>query len=527
MIGLAEKTLFNGKVIDNQDIFLLNRIRVKPEYEKIQEILDSLDPKLLNEDRTDIKEEYWYEKDDPFVFYPLFPSLSAVPLEKEMVWVTYSNPSLNKSRKEQFYLPSSKTNPFNVAEESFEQTLANTSQGFNTILGKQFKSKIKNILGKKEYQDPGLFKGIFAEPGDNSFYGRGTSDIILKKDEVLIRAGKTTTMIGNSISNTINEKRAFLQMSYYRTEYLPEEAENQLTYVTDESPLRKLIEYVIYNPENTVDSFRGSIFIYDTQSAKIKNNEFTSETEISKSQIWEYPFESLPISSVTYLINTVIVGLNRGEIEIKEPFVPKKRVVFDATTTFPFYYRPSLILQQRLLTSPKLTSNPADNLQEYNSILNISKLVSTVRFPSAILDVNGSGLISKRNKFGISKNKKEVTVKKNEHVNKSTSISILGATEICLLSNEIASDYLTKSNIYGLGQEEFYKTILPKTEPLVRGIKLKQLLNLIVNFLTTHVHPYHGLPPNPTSFSSVTVGQLEQNFQTYDSEVLNQNIRIN
>jgi hypothetical protein len=527
MIGLAEKTLFNGKVIDNEDVFLLNRIRVKPEYEKIQEILDSLDPKLLNAGRDDIKEEYWYEKDDPFVFYPLFPSMSAVPLENEMVWVMYSNASLNKSRKEQFYLPSSKTNPFNVAEESFEQTLANTSQGFNTILGKQFKSKLKNIFGKREYQDPGLFKGIFAEPGDNSFYGRGTSDIILKKDEVLIRAGKTTTMIGNSMSNTINEKRGFLQMSYYRTEYLPEESEKQQTSIIDESPLRKLIEYVLFNPENTMDKFTGEIFIYDTQSAAVKNNDFTSDTEISKSQIWSYKFDSLPMSSVTELINSVITGLNRGEIEIKEPFVPKRLEKFDESTRFPYYYRPSSILQNRLSSSPRLTSNPADNLQEYNSIMNISKLVSAVRFPNAILDVNGSGLVSKRDKFGISRIKKTIEVKKQEQINSSTSVSILGATEICLLSNELASEYLTKENIYGIGQEEFYKNIIPKTEPLVRGEKLKQLLNLIVNFLTTHVHAYHGLPPNPTSYSSVTVGQLEQNFQTYDSEVLNQNIRIN
>lgn len=527
MIGLAEKILFDGVVIDNEDVFLLNRIRVKPNFEKIQEILDSYDSKFINDDKSDFKQEYWYKKDDPFVFYPIYPSITAVPDVGDLVWVTYSNPSMNKSRKEQFYYPSSKTNPFNIAKESFKETYANTSQGFNTILGKQFKSdKINPDTGKKDYFDPKLLKGVFAEPGDNSFYGRGTTDVILKPDEVLIRAGKTKTMFPNSTSNSINEKRAFLQMSYFRTKYLPEKAETQQSSVINESPLRKLIEYVLYNPENTEDKFTGNIYIYDIpKSAGLKNNVFTPETVAPKSQIFSYFFSSLPMSSVTYLINTVITGLNDGLIDIKEPFIPKKRA-FEKSEIFPFYYRPSELLQQKLSTSPKLTSNPAENAEEYNSIMNISKLVTSVRFPTAVQDMNGSGLISRKNKFGISKDKQQINVSKTETVNETSSVTILGSTEICLLSNETA-DYLTTSNIYGISQPEFYQQILPRTEPLVRGEKLKQFLNLIVNFLTTHVHPYHGLPPNPTSFSNVTVTQIEENFQKYDSEVLNQNIRIN
>jgi hypothetical protein len=57
--------------------------------------------------------------------------------------------------------------------------------------------------------------------------------------------------------------------------------------------------------------------------------------------------------------------------------------------------------------------------------------------------------------------------------------------------------------------------------------KLKQILNLMVKFLTTHCHPFHGLPPVPTSFSGVDVTQIEAEFQLYDSKVLNQKIRIN
>jgi hypothetical protein len=48
-----------------------------------------------------------------------------------------------------------------------------------------------------------------------------------------------------------------------------------------------------------------------------------------------------------------------------------------------------------------------------------------------------------------------------------------------------------------------------------------------MKFVLTHCHGYHGTPPTPVSFSQVSVAQIEQEFQKYDSKVLNQNIRLN
>jgi hypothetical protein len=62
---------------------------------------------------------------------------------------------------------------------------------------------------------------------------------------------------------------------------------------------------------------------------------------------------------------------------------------------------------------------------------------------------------------------------------------------------------------------------------VVRGEKLKEFLNLIVKFLTTHAHPFHQLPPTPISYADVSVADIESEFQKYDTDVLNQNIRIN
>ena len=62
---------------------------------------------------------------------------------------------------------------------------------------------------------------------------------------------------------------------------------------------------------------------------------------------------------------------------------------------------------------------------------------------------------------------------------------------------------------------------------MVRGEKLKEVLNLIIKFLTTHSHPYNQLAPTPISYAGVSISDIEVQLQKYDTEVLNQNIRIN
>ena len=118
MVGTA-KLFYYGRVIDNQDIFGLNRVRVFPETEDtIKEILKKTKKELLNniENPTDIIDEAKYTINDPFVFYPLLPPyLSFIPKVNELVWITYSMLGDKQQRKEQFYIPGPKTSPFNIS----------------------------------------------------------------------------------------------------------------------------------------------------------------------------------------------------------------------------------------------------------------------------------------------------------------------------------------------------------------------------------------------------------------------------
>jgi hypothetical protein len=112
-------------------------------------------------------------------------------------------------------------------------------------------------------------------------------------------------------------------------------------------------------------------------------------------------------------------------------------------------------------------------------------------------------------------------------------VSIAGSDKIILLSYNTGrppgkqSILLPKETVYGLEQDFVFDNIIPNTEPVVRGESLKRILNLMVKFMTTHSHPFHQLPPTPISYSQVSIATLDAEFQKYDSDVLNQNIRIN
>ena len=77
------------------------------------------------------------------------------------------------------------------------------------------------------------------------------------------------------------------------------------------------------------------------------------------------------------------------------------------------------------------------------------------------------------------------------------------------------------------GENKFADEIEPKTSSLVRGEELINLLDLIVRFMINHVHPYHGMNPNPTSTDGVTVDKLLKELLDAQDKLLNKNIRIN
>jgi hypothetical protein len=325
-------------------------------------------------------------------------------------------------------------------------------------------------------------------------------------------------------------------MSYYNKLSTLGEPESYSSSKVNEDPIKKLIEYHITTIDVSpdIDSFTGQIYIYDIPpSANLKNNTFTSETPIPpgvQQPFWSYQFNAQPMSSVVNIINSVINGLNEGKIEISgTTTLSASTKTFDEGIIFPFYYRPDSFLREILSKTPSYSSGDS---AAYIKLYNASRLVSQIRFVRAFEDFNGEGLVSRKNKFGISKTKIKKVDSKRTIIFEKNSVSLIGSNKILLLSHESTIPSLSKVNldsstIYGLTQDQIYENLLPNTNSLVRGEKLKEMLSLIVRFLTTHAHPYHQLPPTPISSGGVSVADIEAEFQNYDSKVLNENIRIN
>lgn len=552
MVEQSRKIFFISTVVDNEDTFLLGRVRCFPQDWPIQSILDDLDKDgILNNNKSDVADAYKFTSKDPFVFMPLLPPyMSFIPKPGESVWLMYSDAQNNWGKKEQFYTVVTKTNPFNIYLEDNSQSKALTNLGSNLVPGKEFKStSVDNKNNPFRFYDPSTFfvypqksykqpiQGIFAEPCDNAIYGQGTSDLILKKDSVLLRAGKVNEMFPNKVSEA-NRDRGFLQISYFKSRKIDSEPITTVVDRVNDAPLRKLLEYDIFNLENQFEKFRGEIRIYDiAEKYNIKNNEFTAETPIDP----KYPtplmtvrFQSQPMSAITDTINYMIEGLNKERIESRETPIPITGRTF--TNAFPFYYRPS----QNITTILKTVPDFSQGLSAFYNIQNAQRLITAVRFTRNFsLEITGDGLVSKKNKAGTSMISEIKRVdSKDEYLNKKTSVSILGSNKIVLISQDsqipgagkIVMDTVSNSDqntIYGFSDKQIFNDIIPNTEPLVRGYKLKELLNLIVQFLTTHSHPYHQLPPTPVSYAQINVAQIEAEFQNYDENVLNQNIRIN
>ena len=77
------------------------------------------------------------------------------------------------------------------------------------------------------------------------------------------------------------------------------------------------------------------------------------------------------------------------------------------------------------------------------------------------------------------------------------------------------------------GATKFTDEIINKTDPMVRGDQLMDLINLIVKFLVSHVHAFPGLAPVPVGTDGTSSQDIIQKLLDADKTILNQNIRIN
>ena len=511
--------IFFGTCLQSDDPQMLGRVRVLP-LNDVQSAVIEANPKFKPDSKS-LSDGPWSDI-DPFLFYPLLPYfVNQVPKKGEKVKLFYFNTD-SKYGRNKYYMMDQYSSPTAINFEDVNSAQLRTDAGYsNSSISFP---PIKNNKG--EYTEEN-YKGVFTEPVDISINGRDTADLIIKKDEILLRAGKHNPFKLNEIP-TANTNRGFLQISKFDSKFNFGEPQAKLRLINESLPIKYLFEYDVINSENEFSAFTGSLNIYtlpNEQDAYLTlTSIFDIDTEIdltcsgksSACKVKTIQFQGLNFSELsTFVNNTLKTFLTTPDGVLPIPIKNNEQ--------FPFYFRPSKRIRE-LTSSFTGVGNllAATNMSLLSALIKVSPTDPTPGY-GLILDAK----LSKDLPLNF---KKEVYIPTTiENIENTT--AILGANQLFLLSHESQIPGKDKieldGTIYGIDQTKLINEIYPNTSSTVRGEELLELLSLIVSFCTTHVHPYPLMPPSSVSLDGTSVDDLLRKMQEAYTKVLNENIRIN
>jgi hypothetical protein len=503
-MNINKPLLYQCIVLDNNDPLMLGRIRGRLLSDDYDAVVKSQNFK---------EKDSWTEK-DPFVFKPLLPYfIYQVPLVKELVFSVYYNHE--HKYQNQYYVQSTTSSPLNSTFEEYVGGQETTGFGFQI-------SKPKNLKNKNTGLSGTTYDGVFPEPGDNAILGRGRADLIIKENEVLLRAAKTTTKLQPNVDPVGNVGRSFLQLSQFDSVKNFTGVKTFLNFETNTLLVNYLIEWAIFNPDNSQDKFTGQVYLFKLKpDSRVNTSKLKIDSKIDdlKSLVALKEFFALSLDEVTIFINNFINDCNLGNK------INGKQVFSSEDTKFPFFYRPNNQMYS-IISSPPFSNSVND--------INQSKNLKTL-FPTINLYTNtptkGYGLIWKLDTVGIPFDLKKTKESTYEYKTTPTTFGSMGADYLVLLSHLSEIDgkkYINLQNtLYGINNDKFSDEILPNTSSMVRGEELLELLNKIVYFLVTHTHSYPLLPPDEQTYTDSNVPDLLAALNNASSKVLNKYIRLN
>lgn len=505
---MSRPIFFQVLVLDNNDPLMLGRIRGTLITDNYADIIRSFDDPPWNEAK-----DAWTSR-DPFIFNPLLPYfIYQVPKVNELVQIMYVNRDFKYQN--QFYVQNSFYSP--TSSYFTYQEGANKFTG----TGMQIENP-KPLKTSGVFSENGIHEGVFPEPGDNAILGRGSADLIVKENEVLLRAGKFQgEQLQPNIVPVANQQRGFLQLSRFPSVKIPLDPKTYLEIEEKVLINRYLVEWSIDNPENTHDSFTGAVYLYQLKPDLSTNTQNVTVNSVInenlKTLVTFQEFLGLTkIDTVNY-INNFIKSCNSD-------FVTKEgNQLFPATLTdrYPIFYRPNNRTYSYI--------SPEKNGPSIEAV-NVSNIYSQVKL-FAPLKQSGYGLIYQKDTVGTPMDTKTIVVPQSKYYGTPQTYSALGGDKLFLLSHQTSIPGKKKINfadtLYGISNDKFSDDIMPNTSSTVRGEELLELINLITRFLLTHTHAFPGLPPVPITQDGTSSTQILTELQNAVTKILNENIRIN
>ena len=504
---------FQCRVLNTEDPMMLGRIRGVRLIDNYDDILKGISDPPWNEEK-----DIWTSR-DPFVFNTLLPYfVYSVPKVDELVQVIYVNKDFQYQN--QYYVQNTFSSPTATFKEFYFGGNKFTGTGMQIKNPKPLKNQDGTLT------DQSVHKGVFPQPGDNALMGRGSADVVVKQDEILIRAGKFKgAQLQPNVIPVANQQRGFLQLSKFQS--VLQNLEPKVYYELRDDVLmtKYLIEWVIVNPENAQDKFTGSVYLYQLKpDVTVNSKNITVDSVVAdnlKKLVATETFTSLSKQDVIRFINNFIKTCNSKNV------TESGIKLFDdnnASSKFPMYYRPSTLMYSKLSPSTNMGSS-ATAIE----VKNISEIYKGIKLNPALK--GGFGLIYSKGKVGIPRTPIKKIAKQQKYVNQESSYGALGSDILFLVSHNSQIPGKGKINfddtLYGISPEKFTNEFLPKTSSMVRGEELIELISLIVRFLVTHTHAYPGLPPVPVTQDGSNVQSMLTELQNAANKILNGNIRLN
>jgi hypothetical protein len=504
---------FQCRVLNTEDPMMLGRIRGVRLIDNYDDILKSISDPPWNEEK-----DIWTSR-DPFIFNALLPYfVYSVPKVDELVQVIYVNKDFQYQN--QYYVQ----NTFSSPTATFKEFYFGGNKFTGTGMQIKNPKPLKNQDGT--FTDQSIHKGVFPQPGDNALMGRGSADVIVKQNEILIRAGKFKgEQLQPNVIPVANQQRGFLQLSKFQS--VLQNLEPKVYFELQEDVLltKYLIEWTLTNPENTQDKFTGSVYLYQLKpDTTVNSKNITVDSVVSenlKKLVASETFTLLSKTETIKFINDFIKACNDKDVTKSGT---KLFTDNSAASKFPIYYRPNPIMYSKLNPSTSLGSSATPT-----EVSNISDIYKGIKLNPSLK--GGYGLIYAKGKVGVPRTPIKKVVKQQKYVNQESSYGALGSDVLFLVSHNSQIPGKGKINfddtLYGISPEKFANEFLPKTSSMVRGEELLELIGLVVRFLVTHTHAYPGLPPVQVTQDGTTAQSILTELQNAVNKILNKNIRLN
>jgi hypothetical protein len=512
---------------------------------------------------------------DPYTFPSFLPlPINVIPKVGEGVKLISWESEKNLNQE---YIGPLISQPGTIELENYQSGKENTAAGVNNKVLMPYAVPVGDSkINPKNIPLP-QSKGSFINPDDIGIYGRNNTDIILGMSEnaledetpddveasypqILIRSGKLIKNTSVSSRPTTNYKPTFIQISTFPQTLTRVEIEKEI--VTQEDlPLNTLIEY---NMDRTALCQSPMVFNGEVKVYKMPPKDGAGEAPMcwqctnttsyntgappgpTNPQIGlTMSFVNAPtIKDIGRQINSLISHIDKEQWSkvLKQPSVSWATKTFSSSVDLnnqnnlgaflgnihPLYFRPEAALLETIEEGePAAWPIPGtfDAVKEQVIVLRNTVGLDGVK--------DKGGGLAFENAEGSREIKKE-TKKVKEMVPgppKAQQEGIITAAgeKIYLLSYNTTdlNGPITLASNYGIPQAKFIDDIEEKTNSLVRGEKLMELLKKMANFQANHTHSCPGKASCPTAHDGTTTSDIDKLIKEAEETILNKNIRIN